>query len=96
MWRPVEVAAWLLGLTHPERWLREATHKLRNEVEGKDEPEIQALCDAYVEALYADNARFRRSVHYGAKQLRMEPDEALRVYRTMLYETLRQAADGSP
>lgn len=88
--------AGLFGLTHPERWLREATRTLRNEVDGKDEPAIQALCDTYVETQYVDSARFRRSVHYGAKQLRMKPDEALQVYRAMLYETLRQAGDGRP
>ena len=86
------IVAGFFDLTHPERWLRDATRKLEKDAVGKAEPEIRAMCDAHVETLYEKCARFWRSVHHAARQLSMDPEEVLRTYRRMLCETLLQSS----
>ena len=76
--------------TQADAWLRDATLTLAVEAVGKNEHEIRELCDAHVELLYANSARFRRSVHHEARQRGTVPWGVLGVYRRMLYENLQR------
>lgn len=88
------VAAIVMDLTHPEKWVRKHGRKLAKDAAGKDECEVAELCDRYVETLYATSARYARAVNWAAGEVNEEPATVLLAYKTGLREHLLQSSAG--
>lgn len=88
------VATVVMDLTHPEKWVRKHGRRLAREAGGKDEGEVAALCDRYVETLYATSARYARAMNWAAAEAGEELATVLLAYKTALREHLLQSSTG--
>ena len=88
------VTAVAMDLTHPEKWVRKHGRRLAREAVGKDEGEVAALCDRYVETLYATSARYARAMNWAAGEAGEELATVLLAYKTALREHLLQLSAG--